>query len=148
MDTNLGNLGITQTQYLNATYSLVSGKVLGFGKIDSDVIVVSAEEFTDPEKEALINSLKAIPDAPSTALSISLFSTNNFLTGLESILGTLSNFALRLEGGNISRFCDAKNFSGLKQYLQILIANNIATQDDYTKINAIAKQQGVDLDTL
>lgn len=65
---------------------------------------------------------------------------------LFEILGTLSNFNLRLEVGAMEAFGESRNYAGMKQYLDMLVSNGVATADDLTAIKAVIYEQNVDLE--
>lgn len=56
-----------------------------------------------------------------------------------------SNVNLRLEFAAINTFAQNKDFSGMKQYLQFLVSNAIATEGDYGIISSVLMTQGIDL---
>lgn len=149
MDTVIGTVKLTVGQTLNFK-SVNIIPFIGFS-YNSDSGALTGVSLTEPTPDEITKALvavEALSSDPVSSVAQQIFNTDVFLLGLDGILGTLSNFTLRLEGSNIGRFCDAKNFTGLKQYIQLLIVNSIATKADYDKINAICKQQFVDLDNL
>lgn len=75
------------------------------------------------------------------------FDVKLFQDGLLAILPELSSFNLRLEFGALNTFAYNKDFAGMKQYMEALVANNIATADDYEQVSALLIAQGIDLET-
>lgn len=74
------------------------------------------------------------------------FSTVVMRKRLFEILPTLSSISLRLEVGAMEAFGESRNFSGMKQYLEMIVSAGVATADDYSKIKAVIFEQNVDLD--
>jgi len=88
--------------------------------------------------------------SPVPVNPIDVFDPEVFQTALFQLLltGGLSSPNLRLEFAAINQFVINKDFVGLSQYCQWLVAQGIATQDDFTAINNACKAQGVDLTNL
>lgn len=75
------------------------------------------------------------------------FNSDVFETALwtKFALGGFS-FSMRNEAYNLKEFCKRKNFVGLKQYLQLLLLNSVATQTDINGVKECLGAQGIDLD--
>lgn len=57
----------------------------------------------------------------------------------------LSTIDLRLEFGALNTYAYNKDFTGMTNYLNLLLSNSIATQDDVDAVSGIVTSQGVTL---
>lgn len=64
MDILLGSVGVTRKQLANADH-LKTGKVLGFGMVEDDLVVVVSDDITEKEKNDLVVALRACPEVNS-----------------------------------------------------------------------------------
>ena len=149
MDTNLGVIALTAKQ-LSRINELTTANIKGFAywQDDSKVIATHLTALTPQEITDLKIAIAALPDTYTKTYYQEHFDTDTFIGRLWDIIGNLSNFDLRLEIGGISKFCEDKNFTGLKAYLDLLVSNAIATQGDWDAVNVLCKEQNVDLTDL
>lgn len=72
------------------------------------------------------------------------FDVERFQSELFDILPSgLSSIDLRLEFGALNTFAENKDFIGMVQYLNLLLGNGIATQNDVDTVSAIVTSQGI-----
>ena len=64
------------------------------------------------------------------------------------LAGAFSDPALRLEFGALNTFAQNHDFTGMTQYINILISEGVATQADFDAVNTVTKLQNVDLTDL
>jgi len=74
------------------------------------------------------------------------FDLVKFQGDLFTHIAEYSNVNLRLEFGAINTFAQNKDFAGIKQYLQFLVSQQIATEGDYGIIAAALLTQGIYLE--
>lgn len=129
----------------------------GFGYLIKDEKIVS--KYVLPiGSHPLINGYTQVEVANQEALDFievyhkpltpeQSFNVETFQTGLFGIIAQLSDPSLRWDFGALNAFSTNKDFSGMKQYLNDLIAAGAAVQGDYDAVNGVLKNQSVDLDT-
>lgn len=77
------------------------------------------------------------------------FNVNDFLFGLMGEFTPLMDYSnILIFYPMIADFARAKNFEGMKYFLQQLMAGSIMTQEQFDKLNSVLLQQNIDLTNL
>jgi len=142
MDTNLGQLAITQKQ-MRRLSELKNDLFLGFGGIDDSIIVVSARSLTPEEIDGLKESILLLPDEYPTSYYENAFSFKVLMGYLNQTMAAESIITLSPYTGAMQSFCDWKNWEGIKAFLDGLVASEIATAEEVSQIIAAFAEQGI-----
>jgi hypothetical protein len=116
-------------------YAVQSSEVVELGKTE-----YRGKKFVAIPKTAAEIAEEARKNSPEYNFDIVKFQGDLFVHVSE-----YSNVNLRLEFAAINTFAQNKDFSGMKQYLQFLVSNAIATEGDYGIISSVLMTQGIDL---
>lgn len=146
MDTVLGVVDLTKNQAMRIG-EINSAPFHGFvyNHTTKELVGVSSSEPTQEQKTSALNSAISLPDSKSQKIIESEFNSIVMRKRLFEILPTLSSFNLRLEIGAYEAFAESRNFLGMKQYTNLLVANGVATSADRDKIFSVVAEQGVDM---
>lgn len=84
----------------------------------------------------------------TTGLPVAMFNITKFNADLwDAFVSGAIAFGVRNERANIVQFAQEKNFTGMKQYANLLLANGIISQSDLNALKAVLLLQGINLDS-
>ena len=117
---------------------------LNWNEDDQNLQVNLYTELTLGQKDILDNIINNTISTP-----IISFNVDNFLFGLMEAFTPLTDYAnILVFYPMIADFARAKNFEGMKIFVQGLMSYSIMTQNQFNNLNNVLQLQGIDLNNL
>lgn len=147
MDTLIGTFNLTENQIANLGTLNVSP--FKGGKYDHDTgnyIAVSEIEPTQAEKDALASAINALPETLDASVYEARFNVDLMTARLGEEFTGVDAVALAPYLGAIQSYGKARNFVGMKEFINGLVALGNATQAQGVTMKSVVLEQGINLD--
>lgn len=153
MDTNLGQVSLTETQIENMASVPPPSPFKGFCVWPDKVVAVSDTEPTEQQKADAVAWLEALPTAPCYVLCKGRFSYTLFSGMLNNTLSFASIAKLGNHMRTLEGYCQWKNFiesdlgnpKNAKSFVDYLESSEAATEAEANAIRAAFAAQGIDI---
>lgn len=143
MDTNLGAIELTEKQIANFD-SLKTENIKGFSYWNDSKEVVCVSE-TEIDVDAVKALVQALPDEYPQSYYENNFSFHLLMGRLNQTLAPASILKLAPYTGALESYCDWKNFSGVKQFLDALLSVGTLTAEELVIISDCFSEQNIHL---